>query len=69
MTMPARDLEHLCDRILRADPARRLRHQPELAALIARMEAAGEPVPAAARNLCEELTCAMIEAQFDNMPV
>lgn len=69
MTMLERNLERLYDRILRTTPDAQLRLQPELADVIARMEEANKPVPPAIRDLCEELTCAAIEAQFDNMPV
>ncbi|WP_111732546.1 hypothetical protein [Roseovarius amoyensis] len=69
MTMLERDLQNLHERILQATPDARLSLQPELAEMIAQMDLAGEHVPAAIRDLCEELTCAAIEAQFDNLPI
>lgn len=69
MAMLERDLQELYDRILQATPEMRLSLQPELAELIERMDLAGKHVPAPIRDLCEELTCAAIEAQFDNLPV
>lgn len=69
MTKLKHDLERLHDRILRADPELRRRLLPQLGELIARMDAEGVAVPAGIRDLCEELTNAAIEAQFDNMPV
>jgi len=69
MTILERDLQKLHDRILQATPEKRFSLLPGFADLIARMDAADAHVPPACRDLCEELTCAAIEAQFDNMPV
>lgn len=69
MTRLATELDRLHDRILAADADARLQLQPRLADLIDRMDAAGEPVPAGIRDLCEQLTNDAIEAQFDNVPV
>lgn len=69
MTKLKDDLDRLHDRILAVKPDLRQQFLPRLDALIARMDAEGEAVPAGIRDLFEELTNAAIEAQFDNMPV
>lgn len=69
MSTLTEDLNRLHDRILDADPDSRQKFLPSLNEMIERLEAAGEAVPAGARDLQDELTADAIEAQFDNMPV
>ena len=69
MSKLTNELDRLHDRILATEADTRHRFQPQLAALIDRMDGANEPVPAGIRGLCEELTCAAIEARLDNVPV
>ena len=69
MTKLKQELAHLLERISKADEDICYRYQPQLSALIERMDASGERVPPEVRHLEEELTNDAIEAQFDNMPV
>ncbi len=69
MTKLKEELGRLLERISKADEQTCYRYQPQLTALIDRLDAAGEHVPNEVRHLEEELTNDAIEAQFDNMPV
>lgn len=59
----------LAARIAKLPEPERQACRPELHALVERAEAAGVPIPEAARQLDEFLSDAAIEAQFDNLPV
>ncbi len=69
MSKLTEEMERLRARIEAADADLRYMFQPELEDLIERMEIAGEPVPAAIRDLNEELLGEAIERQLDNLPV
>ncbi len=53
----------------RADAAERIRLQPELSRVVARLKAEGQRVPLRLCHLDAVLTDEAIEARFDNMPV
>ncbi len=63
------EMKELHQTILNTAEDSRYLLQPHLAGLLARVEAAGQPIPRDIRALNDELTDAAIEAQFDNMPV
>ena len=55
--------------IARADAAERIRLQPELSRVIARLKAEGQRVPLRLCHLNATLVDEAVEARFDNMPV
>ena len=65
----AQAFEALCHRIEAAPTGLQYLFQPDLHALVERALRAGVKLPDAVRALDEQLTDAVIEAQFDNMPV
>ncbi len=69
MTQRMNELNELMRKIESAHPDARRLHQPQLSKLIEELTAAGEHVPARAKNLNEELLNDAIEARFDNFPV
>lgn len=69
MTSIATELETLYHKIMAAPESSRLGYQAQLAGLVEKADEQGEPVSAEIRLLNEELVNAVIEDQFDNMPV
>lgn len=61
--------EDLAGRIANENEAGRIALQPKLAAVLRRMEGAGEDIPTRLRMLDEALTSEVVEACFDNVPV
>lgn len=59
----------LCEEIKAAAPEKQKLLQQDLHQLVERASALGIALPAAVRDLDEDLTIDAIEAQFDNMPV
>ena len=55
--------------IARADAAERIRLQPELSRVVARLKAEGQRVPLRLCHLNATLVDEATEARFDNMPV
>jgi polyhydroxyalkanoate synthesis regulator phasin len=69
MSQNAKDLDALVEEIESAHADARLEFEARLARLIEDMEANGDVVPAAAKDLHDDLVNEKIEAQFDNLPV
>ncbi|WP_306154201.1 hypothetical protein [Roseovarius sp. MMSF_3281] len=69
MSQNAKALDALIKEIEEADAEDRVAFETRLSRLIKDMEDRGEPVPAVAKCLHDELVNEKIESQFDNMPV
>ena len=69
MTVDKDQLADIMRRIETADARARYRFQPQLRAVLKKMEEGGQVVPRRAHDLHQDLLCEAIEAQFDNLPV